>query len=248
MVTKNTSSQGTSMCAIQFIKEPPMRAFFLTSAAVLITFALATQELAAQAPSTSPPSPSQSSRAADMGAVSKELGEEALRLTEEAARGLKRLDELQAALETDQRRTQNAKQTVEQLLSLLREGVGRLDPSGAYVRTLDAEESTVRDFANRAATNPDTEIRPMAEWFKGKADEISAIRRNAEQLRTRLLTQIDRLERQQERLEFAIAATQVESFIKNARAYLDTLSNIANGAKSLADNIANAFGANGPTQ
>jgi chromosome segregation ATPase len=233
---------------MRFLKEAPMRTFLIISAAALISVALANKELAAQAPSTSAPSLGQSTRSTDMGAISRELGQEALRLTEEAARGLKRLDELQTALEADQQNTQNARRTVEQLLSLLREGVARLDPGGAYVRTLDAEEASIRDFANRAATNPDTEIRPMAEWFKGKADEISAIRRNAEQLRTRLLTQVDRLERQQERLEFAIAATQVESFIKNARAYLDTLSSIANGAKSLADNIGNAFGAGGPTQ
>jgi DNA repair exonuclease SbcCD ATPase subunit len=218
---------------------------YRTAMSVVITVGalLGTPGLSAQ-PQPAPASPSRS----DMGSVSKNLGDEALRLKEETARGLKKLDDLERQLTVGRENTENAGRTVDELLSLLREGAARLSPDAAYVRILNAQEATVRDFANRAASHADGEIRKLASWYKDKAEEIATIRQEAEQLRTRLLTQIDRLEQQKGRLEFAVAAVQIDQFIKNARAYLDTLNDIATGAKSLADNLGNAFGTTQPTQ
>ena len=150
---------------------------------ILVGIILASPELNAQPQSA----PAPASRA-DMGAISKNLGDEALRLKEETARGLKKLDDLERELTINQQNTENARKTVEELLSLLREGAARLSPDGAYVRTLNAEETIVRDFGNRAIANADGEIRKLAPWYKDKAEEIAAIRREAEQLRTRLNT------------------------------------------------------------
>jgi uncharacterized phage infection (PIP) family protein YhgE len=204
--------------------------------------------VSATAYAQSAPSPSSPAGKTDMGEIAKSLGDDALKLKQETERGLQRLDELEGQLRANQQNTANAKKTVEELLSLLREGADRLAPARVYRSTLKAEEDTVRDYANRAAANTDSEIRNKAGWFKDRADEIAAIQSEAEQLRTRLISEIDRLEKQKVQLEFAVAATQIEQFIKNAHEYLDTVSKMATGAKNLADKIGNTFGTNQPTQ
>lgn len=221
--------------------EKPLRTAL--TIALLAGLVLAGPEISAQ-PQPVQAQPNQT----DMGAIAKNLGDEALKLREDTSRGLRKLDELERDLTINQQNTENTRKTVDELMSLLREGASRLSPDGVYVRTLDSQEAVVRDFGNRAAAKTDAEIRKLAAWYKDKAEEIAGIRREAEQLRTRLLAQIDRLEQQKERLEFAIAVTQIEQFIKNARAYLDTLNTIAVGAKNLADNLGNAFGTARPTQ
>jgi len=223
-----------------------MNRMIITTLAALIAGHLATASALAETqpgpPALAPSSPT------GMAAIAKQLGTEALSLKEQTARALTKLDELERTMQREQKNTEGAATTVKELLALLRDAARRLDNDGAYAKALNAEQATVTDLADQARTHPDTEVRKLADWYTGKADEIAGIRRDAEQLRTQLLAQIDRLEQEKERLRFAIAATHIEAFIKDARGYLDILSHIATGAKGLADGIGNAFGTNRPTQ
>jgi len=222
-----------------------MRTIITTTAALLALLAL----IATTSAQTQPNSPSLSNSAsADLGSISQKLGEETLSLKAQTAEALKKLDGLEDSLTEKQKNTEQAMTTVNELLALLNDAASRLSKDGNYVRTLSAEEDTVTKIADRARAHPDPEVRKLASWYQGKADEIAALLRDAEQLRTQLLTQIDRLDQEKERLSFAVAATNIEAFIKDARSYLDILSNIATGAKGLADNIGNTFGSAGATQ
>ena len=183
-----------------------------------------------------------------MGEIAKSLGNDALELKTETEQGLKRLNELEERLKQNVQDTKNAGKTIDELLSLLGQAADRLKPEGVYRKTLKAVEDTVRDYANRAATDPDPEVRKLADSFKNRAERIAALGRDAEQLRTSFLAHIDRLSQQKHRLEFSTALAETDEFIKNARAYFDTLNNIAAGTKKLSDDIQNAFGTSKPTQ
>jgi hypothetical protein len=153
----------------------------------------------------------------DVGEAAKGLGADALRLAEETARGIKRLEELQKSLDAGVSNTVNAKKAVDELLMLLRETASRLSPDGAYGKALNAEEGAVRDWASRAASNRNPESRRFARQFESNADDIATIRRDAEQTRTRFVAEIDRLEQRREVLDFGVAAAQIDQFIKDAR-------------------------------
>jgi hypothetical protein len=180
--------------------------------------------------------------------IAKGLGEDALKLRDETVRGANRLDQLQKELDANLTNTTNAKKLVDDLLTLLRETASRLSPEGAYVKTLNAEESTVRNFASQAGANRNPEVRALARSFEGNADEIAKIRRQAEQTRTQFIGEIDRLEQRREILDFSVAAAQIDQFIKNAHEYLDVVSNIANNTKVLSDRIGQSFPGSIPTQ
>jgi uncharacterized protein YukE len=194
------------------------------------------------------PAPSNPSTKTDMGAVAKGLGDDALKLKEKADQAFKKLGDLQTQLDKDQQNTQLAAKTVDELLSLLHTDDDLLSPDGEYARTLTAEEAIVRNYANRAAASTDPEIRKMAGWFKDRADEIASLRVEAEKLRTRFKADIDRLDQQKERLEFAVVAAQITKFLQNAHEYIDTLKGMAADTKDLADKVGNAFGTSQPTQ
>jgi hypothetical protein len=184
----------------------------------------------------------------DVGEIAKGLGADALKLAEEAARRLKRLDELQENLDANVANTANARKLVDELLGVLRDTASRLSPEGAYVKTLNAEENTVRDLASRAGANRNPEVRRLAKSFEGNAEEIAKIRRDAEQTRTRFIGEIDRLEQRREILDFGVAAAQIDQFINSAREYLDNVSNIATSTKGLSDRIGRGFPGSIPTQ
>jgi len=59
---------------------------------------------------------------------------------------------------------------------------------------LRKEEVAVRDLAIRAEAHPDSKIRKTAGYFQQKTTELHALNRFVEEIRTRLVTQIDRLE------------------------------------------------------
>jgi hypothetical protein len=223
-----------------------MRTIMSIATIAIIATAAASHDISQ--PQVRPTTSTANSKAVDMGSISKELGNEAIRLREQTASSLKRLDELESILATGQQNSERATAMVAELLSLLREAAARLAPNGKYVKTLDAEIATVNGIADRARAHTDTEIRRTADWYAAKSDEISDIRRKAEELRTTLIAQIDRLEQEEERLAFAVAATHIDAFIRNAREYLNVVTGIAGGAKGLADSIGNAFGTNLPTQ
>jgi hypothetical protein len=184
----------------------------------------------------------------DKKSISKELADEALKLKGETESRLKKLDQLENVLKDNQRNTEFAGKTVDDLLALLRDSATRLAADGVFRKLLGAQEGTARDLANQSATHPDPKIREMSRQFNDRADEIAAMGREAEQLRAGLLAQIGRLAEQKERLRFSVALSEIEEFVKNSRAYLDQLNDVARGSKSLADKLDDAFGSDRPSQ
>ena len=69
--------------------------------------------------------------------------------------------------------------------------------------TLRKQEVAVRNLAIRAEVHPDPDIRKTADYFQQKATELHALNRSVEEIRTRLVTQIDRLEELKTQLEFS---------------------------------------------
>jgi DNA repair exonuclease SbcCD ATPase subunit len=75
--------------------------------------------------------------------------------------------------------------------------------------------------------------------FGRRSREIARLESDAEETRTRLVAQIDRLERLRDRLRYTRAASEVEAFVKNARSYLDHVKAIADDAQHLASGLEN---------
>jgi hypothetical protein len=102
-------------------------------------------------PPASPAAPS--GNQTDAGEIAKGLGADALRLLDETKLGVGRPEQLQKDLDANLSNIANAKKLVDELLGLLRDTASRLSPDGAYVKTLNAEENTVRDLGSRAAAS-----------------------------------------------------------------------------------------------
>lgn len=184
----------------------------------------------------------------DMGSISQKLGEETLSLRQQALDATKQLDALEQSMADGQQNTEHATATVDKLLNLLRSLAARLSKDGPYAQLVNAEKSTITNIGDRATAHPNPKVRNLASWYQAKADNLSQDLSEAEQLRTKLLAEIDRLEKEKDVLSFAVAAANIEAFIKDARDYLGILSNLASTTKGLADDIGNAFGTTAPTQ
>jgi methyl-accepting chemotaxis protein len=108
-------------------------------------------------------------------------------------------------------------------LVVLRAAAGRLAPDAQTKATLRKQEVAIHDLAIRAEVHPDPEIRKTAEYFQQKTSELRALSRSAEEIRTRLLTQIDRLEKLKTQLNFNHAAAQIAEVVKDGMISLDNL-------------------------
>jgi hypothetical protein len=218
----------------------------LVGLAVLVLFGLPISDAVAQ--TQSGPAPSAAAPGTDKKSINKDLADEADKLKVETEGRLKKLDELEIELKKNQHDTEFAGKTVDDLLALLRDSAARLAPESAFRKMLSAQVATARDLANQTAANQNPKIRELSKQYNDRADEMAAMGREAEQLRTGLLAQIGRLEEKKEELKFITSLAGIEEFVKNSRAYLDQLKSVANGSKSLADKLDNAFGSNRPSQ
>jgi hypothetical protein len=218
----------------------------LQTASILIALLAAIATGSAATQSNSPAAGN--SPGVDMGAISQKLGQETLSLRQQALDATTRLDALEKSLADGQRNTEQATATVDELLKLLRGLAARLSKDGQYAQLVNAEKNTITNIGDRATAHPNPKVRDLAPWYQAKADNLSQDLSDAEQLRTKLLAEIDRLEKEKDVLSFTIAAANIEAFIKDARDYLDILSNLAATTKGLADDIGNAFGTTTPTQ
>ena len=90
---------------------------------------------------------------------------------------------------------------INKCLVVLRAAAGRLAPDAETRVTLRKQEVAVRDRAIRAEVHVDPEIRKTAGYFQQKTTELHALNRSVEEIRTRLITQIDRLEELKIQLE-----------------------------------------------
>jgi hypothetical protein len=89
----------------------------------------------------------------------------------------------------------------------------------------------VRDLAIRAEVHPDADIRKTAGYFQQKTAELHALNRSVEEIRTRLVTQIDRVEELKIRLQFNRTAVQIAEAEKRGEFSLDNVQVITEDAQ-----------------
>jgi hypothetical protein len=99
---------------------------------------------------------------------------------------------------------------------------------------LRKQEVAVRDLAFRAEVHPDPKIRKTANYFQQKTTELRVLNRSVEEIRTRLLTQIDRLEKLKIQLEFNRSAAQIGEAVKDGVVSLDNIQAITEDAQRIA--------------
>jgi hypothetical protein len=152
--------------------------------------------------------------------------------------------ELDLNLQLDLKKNQDvevAGKDINECLVVLRAAAGRLVPDAETRVTLRQQEVAVRDLAVRAEVHPDPEIRKTAAYFQQKTTELHALNRTVEEIRTRLITQIDRLEELKIHLQFNHAAAQIGEAVKGGEVSLDDIQAITAGAQRIAADL-NGFG------
>ena len=138
-------------------------------------------------------------------------------------------------------KTSIAGKDIDECLVVLRAAAGRLVPDAETRVTLREQEVAVRDLAIRAEVHPDPDIRTTAGYFQQKTAELHALNRSVEEIRTRLVTQIDRLEELKIQLEFNHAAAQIGEAVKGGEVSLDDIQAITADAQRIAADL-NGFG------
>jgi hypothetical protein len=102
---------------------------------------------------------------------------------------------------------------------------------------LRKQEVAVRDLAIRAEVHPDRRFRDTADYFQQKTTELRALNRSVEEIRTRLVTQIDRLEKLKIQLEFNRTAAQIGEAVKDGEVSLDNIRTITEDAQRIAADL-----------
>ena len=148
--------------------------------------------------------------------------------------------ELDLNLQLDLKKSQDveaAGKDINECLVVLRAAAGRLVPDAETRVTLRQQEVAVRDLAIRAEVHPDPEIRKTAAYFQQKTTELHALNRTVEEIRTRLITQIDRLEELKIHLQFNHAAAQIGEAVKSSEVSLDDIQAITADAQRIAADL-----------
>ena len=168
--------------------------------------------------------------------ISKALVHETVRLKHDAAGWAQKLQELELDLKKNQE-VEAAGKDIDECLVVLRAAAGRLAPDAETGVTLRKQEVAVRDLAIRAEVHPDPEIRKTAGYFQQKTTELHALNRSVEEIRTRLVTQIDRLEELKIQLEFNRTAAQIGEAVKGGEVSLDDMQAITEDARRIAADL-----------
>ena len=173
-----------------------------------------------------------------LSSISKAIILETTRLKDDATGWAHKLQELELdlKLQLDLKKNQDleaAGKDVNDCLAVLRAAAGRLAPDAEARVTLHKEEAAIRDLAIRAEVHPDSEIRKTADYFQQKATELRALSRSVEEQRTRLVTQIDRLEKLKSQLKFNHTAAQIGEAVKDGVVSLNNLHAITEYARRI---------------
>ena len=198
-----------------------------------MTTVIQTPSAAAAAPNLKDQSPS---------TISKAMVHETTRLKDDATGWAHKLQELELdlKLQLDLKKNQDVEATgknINECLVVLRAAAGRLAPDAETRVTLRKQEVAVRDLAIRAEVHPDPEIRKTAGYFQQKTTELHALNRSVEEIRTRLVTQIDRLEELKIQLEFNRTAAQIGEVVKGGEVSLDDIQAITEDAQRIAADL-----------
>ena len=156
------------------------------------------------------------------------------------AAGASKSTPLDLKLQLDLKKNQDVEATgknTDECLVVLRAAAGRLAPDAKTRATSRKQEVAVRDVAIRAEVHPDPEIRKTAGYFYQKTTELHALNRSVEEIRTRLVTQIDRLEELKIQLEFNHTAAQISQAVKDGDVSLDNIQAITEDARRIAADL-----------
>ncbi len=173
----------------------------------------------------------------DLSAVSKAIVDEASRLKNDAAGWSQKLQDLEADLKKNPQDIEATGKDIDECLVVLRAAAARLAPDAEARVTLRKQEIALRDLAIRAEVHSDPEIRKTATYFQQKNADLRALNRSVEETRTRLVTQIDRLEELKVQLEFNRAAAQIGEAVKGGEVSLDSIQAITADAQRLAGDL-----------
>jgi hypothetical protein len=192
-----------------------------------------TQAPSAAAPNVKDQSPS---------TISKAMVHETTRLKDDATGWAHKLQELELdlKLQLDLKHNQDveaAGKDIDECLVVLRAASGQLAPNAETRVTLRKQEVAARDLAIRAEVHPNPEIRKTADYFQQKTTELHALNRSVEEIRTRLVTQIDRLEKLKIQLEFNRTAAQIDEAVKDGVVSLDNIQAISEDAQRIAADL-----------
>jgi hypothetical protein len=194
----------------------------------------------AQAPSAAAAAPG-NVKDQSQSTISKAMIHETTRLKDDATGWAHKLQELELDLnlQLDLKKNQDLEATgkdINECLVVLRAAAGRLAPDAETRVTLRKQEVAVRDRAIRAEVHLDPEIRKTAGYFQQKTTELHALNRSVEEIRTRLVTQIDRLEELKIQLGIVTAA-QIGEAVKGGEVSLDDIQAITEDARRIAADL-----------
>jgi uncharacterized protein involved in outer membrane biogenesis len=177
----------------------------------------------------------------DPSTISKAIVEEASNLKNDATGWSQKMQELEADLRNNQQDVEATGKDIDACLGVLRAAADRLAPDAEARVALRKQEAGIRDLAIRAEVHSDPEIRKQAGFFQQKNSDMRALNRSVEETRTRLVTQIDRLEELKVQLEFNRAAVQISEAVKGGEASVDSIQTIVTDAQRLAADL-DSFG------
>jgi len=180
----------------------------------------------------------------DPSTIAKGIVDEASQLKNDAVEWGQKLQALEADLKNAQD-VDGTTKDVDQYLVVLRTAADRLAPNSETRVTLRKQEDAIRDLAIRAEVHPDQAIRKIAGHFQQKTSELHAINRSLEDLRTRLITEIDGLEQLKVQLEFNHAVAQNDGSLKEGKVSIDNIQSLTADVQRLASNLQN-FGETPP--
>jgi hypothetical protein len=174
--------------------------------------------------------------------ISKAIVHETTRLKDDATGWAHKLQELELdlKLQLDLKKNLDVEPTgrdINECLVVLRAAAGRLAPDAETGVTLRKQEVAVRDLAIRAEVHPDPDIRKTASYFQQKTTKLHALNRSVEEIRTRLVTQIDQLEKLKIQLEFNRTVAQIGEAVKGGEVSLDNIQAITEDAQRIAADL-----------
>jgi hypothetical protein len=193
-----------------------------------------------QAPSTATTAPDIKDQSPS--AISKAMVSETTRLKNDATGWAHKLQELELdlKLQLNLKKNQDVEATgkdINECLVVLRAAAGRLEPDAETRVTLRKLGVAVRERGINREVHRDPEIRRTADYFQQKTTELRALDRSVEEIRTRLIAQIDRLEKLKIQLEFNRTAAQIGEVVKDGEISLDNIPGISAEAQRIAADL-----------
>jgi hypothetical protein len=156
----------------------------------------------------------------------KELAERGAQLKSEAEAALADLAAKERILENIVQDAISASQFVQDVTKLLKSVEERLGPNAGYMKTLQAQEALVRAQAAEALASANPADHPYGARLNEQASTIASLRREAGELAGKLSAEMNRLTRSMPQVGYARTVWKTDEFIKNARAYLDTVGQV----------------------